>query len=43
MDGIAELVFKPQEERELGQTKFRENPWAFVARMRQNLEIATGR
>lgn len=34
MDGIAEPVFEPREERELGQSKFREIPWAFVARMR---------
>ncbi len=33
MNGIAEPVFGPQEERELGQSNFREIPWAFVARM----------
>ncbi len=43
MDGISEPVFEPQEERELGQSRFSEIPWAFVARMRQNVEIATGR
>ena len=36
LDGIAEPVFEPQEERELGQSNFREIPWAFVARMRPN-------
>lgn len=43
MDGISEPVFEPQEERELGQSRFSEIPWAFVSRMRQDVEIATGR
>ena len=43
MDGIAEPVFEPQEERELGQSKFREIPWAFVARLRRDIKTATGR
>lgn len=34
MDGISEPVFEPQKERELGQSRFTEIPWAFVARMR---------
>ena len=38
MDGIAEPTFEPQEEREPGQSKFREIPWAFAARMRREIE-----
>ena len=36
MDGISEPIFQPQEERELGQSKFEEIPWAFIGRMRQS-------
>ena len=37
LDELEEPVFEPQEERELGQGRFPEIPWALVARMRPQL------
>lgn len=43
MDGTVEPVFEPQQEREVGKSKFREIPRAFVARIRSGIKTATGR